>query len=189
MTESLWPPRLIPGTRLLELGGGSQPMTRPNMDVRRLPTVDIVHSLDEFPYPIPDNLCDGVLGKFIAEHLSWKIVGAFCDELYRITAPGGVVVLVTPNTEAQCRHVLAEISRTGKFTQDLESMLFGGQGYKEDRHICAWSPKRAEERFFKAGFYQVLTQPVDFSWPPPAEEKMTDLVIEARKSKAEVRIG
>ena len=40
MTEQLWPPRLTPGTRLLELGGGDQPMIRPNLDTRRVPGVD-----------------------------------------------------------------------------------------------------------------------------------------------------
>lgn len=164
-------------------------MIRPNLDVRRGPGVDIVHNLETFPYPIKDNLCDGVLAKFVAEHLSWKVVDAFCAELYRITAPGGLVVLVTPNTEAQCRHVLQEISRTGKFSQDCESMLFGGQGYFEDRHVCAWTRQLAHDRLFNAGFYQVMCQPIDFSGRPMPEEEMTDMVIQARKSAAEVRIG
>jgi SAM-dependent methyltransferase len=174
MTSQLYSLPFTPGTRVLELGGGDQPMIRPNMDSRRLPTVDIVHSLEDLPYPFPDNLCDGVLLKFAAEHVSWKRVQSLCDELYRITAPGGVVVLIVPNTLEQCKRIVAE----GEFTQDTECMLFGGQGYPEDTHKNAWSPKLAQDRLFKAGFCNVRT----FPWP----QAVTDMVVEARKSKAEV---
>ena len=185
MTDQLYHLPFTPGAHLLELGGGDKPMIRPNMDSRRLPTVDIVHSLADLPYPFPASLCDGILLKFAAEHISWKKVQAMCDELYRITAPGGIVVLITPNTLAQCKLIAAE----GEITQDLESMLFGGQGYPEDTHACAWSPKLAQERLFKAGFCRILCQGVDLSGRPLPEERMTDMVIEAHKSKAEVRIG
>lgn len=185
MTSLLWPPRLEPGQHPLELGGGDQPMLRPNLDSRRLRNVDVAWDLENFPYPLRDGCADLILGKFIAEHLSWKIVQAFCDELYRLCAPGGRVVLVTPNTLAQCRRV----AREGEFTQDTECALYGGQGYREDRHISAWSPKLAQARLFQAGFYQVLWEPIDFTGAPIADEAKTDMVVEARKSQVEVRIG
>jgi SAM-dependent methyltransferase len=163
--------------KLLELGGGDQPLLHPNLDSRRLHLVDIVWDLDNPPYPVPDQAVDGILCKFAAEHISWKKVQAFCDELYRITRPGGVVVLITPNTLEQCKRIVQE----GEFTQDTECMLFGGQGYPEDTHACAWSPKLAQDRLFRAGFYEVKT----FPWP----DAITDMIIQARKSCTEVQVG
>ena len=49
-------------------GGNKQPGFI-GMDKRPLDGVDIVHDLEVFPYPIPDGICNTVVGSHIAEHI------------------------------------------------------------------------------------------------------------------------
>ncbi len=66
------------------------------MDARELKGVDIVHNLEEFPYPLPDNCCSIILGSHIVEHIKpWFTISMF-DELWRIMKVGGELVLSTP---------------------------------------------------------------------------------------------
>ena len=65
-----------PGQRLLELGGGANPMIRPNADVRPGPTVDVVCDFEKL-LPLASNSFDGVLAMYVAEHLNWRATRQF----------------------------------------------------------------------------------------------------------------
>ena len=56
---------------------------------------DILHDLNKFPYPIPDNTFDEVYAKHIIEHLNDPI--GFMRELTRVLKPGGTVFVETPH--------------------------------------------------------------------------------------------
>jgi 2-polyprenyl-3-methyl-5-hydroxy-6-metoxy-1,4-benzoquinol methylase len=56
---------------------------------------DVIHSLDEVPYPFADNEFDMVIGNQVIEHV--EDVLAVMAELYRITRPGGIIRLDTPH--------------------------------------------------------------------------------------------
>ncbi|MGQ9780629.1 MAG: hypothetical protein ACUVQ8_00015 [Nitrososphaeria archaeon] len=62
-----------PGMKVIEVGGGDNPLFRPNMYIRQLPTVDVVANL-EGRWPIPDESYDGVFGKYVIEHIGWRNV-------------------------------------------------------------------------------------------------------------------
>jgi predicted SAM-dependent methyltransferase len=66
------------------------------MDRRKLPGVDIVHDLEVFPYPLPDNSCLAIMGSHIVEHIKPWLMLDFMDELWRIMKPGGKLALVHP---------------------------------------------------------------------------------------------
>jgi glycosyltransferase involved in cell wall biosynthesis/predicted SAM-dependent methyltransferase len=156
--------------RILEIGGGDTPVFRPNMDMRKLPTVDIVCNLEE-KWPIANESFDGVFGKFVIEHVSWRKLYHFVSECNRILVPGGLAYMVGPNTLEQCK----EIASRGRITLDESSMLFGGQdepGWNE--HKSAFSPEYATGIFTNCGFSTVEILP----WPG----SKTDMVIQARKS-------
>ena len=161
---------------VLEVGGGDRPSFRPNMDVRPLPTVDIVANLEE-PFPIPDESYGSVFGNYLLEHLSWRSVPQFIAECHRILHPGGKAVFVVPNTLAQCKLAV----ETEAWTSEISNMLFGGQDFSDNTHKNALSPEYAITMFKQCGFYDVIIH------PHPVSD--TDMIIEAIKSSAVVRIG
>lgn len=161
---------------VLEVGGGAIPSFRPNMDVRPLPTVDIVANLEE-PFPIPDESYGCVFGNYVIEHLSWRAVRQFIEECQRVLMPGGKCVMITANTLEQCKLVAS----MDVWTDNESSLLFGGQDYSDNAHKNALSPNYAIEMFQQCGFYDVIIHPHPVS--------STDMIIEAVKSSAVIRIG
>lgn len=66
------------------------------MDARELPGVDIVHDLEVFPWPLPDECCLTIVGSHIIEHIKpWFTIPLF-NEIWRIMKPGGQLALSTP---------------------------------------------------------------------------------------------
>jgi glycosyltransferase involved in cell wall biosynthesis/predicted SAM-dependent methyltransferase len=161
---------------ILEIGGGDIPLFRPNFDMRELPTVDIVGNLEE-PWPIADESFDGVFGKFVIEHVSWRKIPFFVSECYRILKPGGAVMMISPNTLEQCK----EIVKLGDISTNCASLIFGGQeepGWNE--HKAAFSPNYAQTVFKLGGFSDVRTEP----WPGTIwTGAKTDMTIIAFKSQ------
>jgi glycosyltransferase involved in cell wall biosynthesis/predicted SAM-dependent methyltransferase len=161
--------------KVLEVGCGDIPLRHDvnwrTMDMRKLPTVDIVTDL-EGDWPIESETYDGVFGKFVIEHMSWRAIPHFASECFRVLKEGGSVMMVGPNTLEQCK----EIVRRNRITIDENAMIFGGQeerGWNE--HKAAFSPDYAKEIFLKAGFDKVEIEP----WPIA----QTDMSIKAWKMK------
>jgi len=65
-----------------------------NVDKIEYPGVDVVHDLNEFPWPFDDNFADYILMNHVLEHLNdvVKVMG----EVWRILKPGGIVEIYTP---------------------------------------------------------------------------------------------
>ena len=82
-------------TTRLNLGCG---MTRLDgfMGVDRIPadSVDVVHDLDQFPYPWPDSSVEEILMDNTLEHLDDVV--AVIEELHRILVPGGRAIIIVP---------------------------------------------------------------------------------------------
>lgn len=66
------------------------------IDRRSLPGVDIVHDLEVFPWPIPDDIVLIAIGSHIIEHIKPWLSIEFMDEIWRIMKPGGELALATP---------------------------------------------------------------------------------------------
>ena len=81
----------------LDIGAGE--IKRPNfigLDKRDLPGVDIVHDLEVFPYPLPDECCLTIVGSHIMEHIKpWLLVDVM-NELWRIMKEHGRLALSMP---------------------------------------------------------------------------------------------
>jgi len=173
--------------KILEIGGGSRPLFHPNIDIQNLPTVDIVHNLEEFPYPFEDEEFDGILGMYIIEHISWRKVKQFIKELYRLLKPGGKVILLTANLLEQCRKIM----HYGVNESTVE-MLFGSQEFEPSHlgcHKCGFSPSYAEDLFKEAGFEVKIIAPmptVYYKNMPIYPECKTDMIIEATKPKVKI---
>jgi len=66
-----------------------------NLDIVQLEGIDIVHNLDEFPYPFVDNMFDEVRMKSIMEHL--ENVQKTLEELWRISKPNAIIIIRVPH--------------------------------------------------------------------------------------------
>lgn len=66
------------------------------MDGRALPGVDIVHDIEDLPWPVSDNSCSIVQLSHVWEHIKPWFSIPVMDELWRVLAPGGQLWLVTP---------------------------------------------------------------------------------------------
>jgi len=66
------------------------------MDKRNLDIVDIVHDIEEFPYPIDDESCDEIEASHIMEHIKpWLTIDVF-NELWRIMKSGCMLHVSVP---------------------------------------------------------------------------------------------
>lgn len=158
---------------VIEIGGGDQPVFHPNLDIRKLPGVDIVADLNK-EWPIPKETVNGVYSSYVIEHVSWRKVKHFIGELFRILRPGGRALLVTANLKAQAAKIA---SKDDLGDEDL-SMIFGGQNYEGEEwransHACGLSPASAQRLFQEVGFQDVITC--------VHPNCMTDMIIEVRK--------
>lgn len=158
--------------KIIELGGGTNPLIRPNVDVRPSETTDIVADFNK-PLPIPSAAYEGVYSAYSIEHISWRNIKKFISEIYRILAPGGSAFIVTANLYEQCKSLIKD-----EWTSEDICRIFGDQNYSGDdwvsnAHYCGFSPEYAMKLFREAGFSRVMII--------PHPNCKTDMIIEARR--------
>lgn len=66
------------------------------IDIRPLEGVDIVHDLEEFPWPIPDSTVSIAVASHYIEHIKPWLSIDFMNEVWRILEVGGTFAAVTP---------------------------------------------------------------------------------------------
>lgn len=82
--------------RILDIGCGTNKVAGAiGMDFNPKTAADVIHDLDDLPYPFADNSFDEVIGRHVIEHVSNPL--AVMCELHRITRAGGIVKLVAPH--------------------------------------------------------------------------------------------
>jgi len=155
--------------RVIELGGGDQPVFRPNIDIRPGPTVDIVHDLEITPFPIDSGQFDGVYAQFVLEHISWRKVPDFLRECYRILTFDGKAVFVIPNLKQQAKIL---VDKDDWDFNDI-CMIFGDQNYSDNTHKAGFSPKMITQLLKEVGFKKVVWGPL-----PTCN---TDMIVVANK--------
>jgi SAM-dependent methyltransferase len=83
-------------SRVLDIGCGvNKAAGAIGMDVNPRSDADVIHDLDDLPYPFVDDEFDEVIGRHVIEHVRDPM--AVMCELHRITRNGGVVKLVAPH--------------------------------------------------------------------------------------------
>ena len=153
--------------RCCELGGGANPQVRPNFDVRMVAgpdgqqAVDAVIDFNVYPLPLQSEEWDGIFSQYALEHISWRNIPQFLKEVYRITKPGGKVVFITANTEAQINWAAShpEGWDNQDFYTSISQLLFGDNDYPENTHRVVFSPEVLKRLFEQAGFEQLKLTP------------------------------
>jgi methyltransferase family protein len=91
--------RLLESKKAVKLDLGCGPSKQADfvgIDTRPLPGVDIVHDLEQFPWPLPDNCAQFVLMSHFFEHVKpWKTLD-FMAELHRVCRDGAQVAIAAP---------------------------------------------------------------------------------------------
>ena len=67
-----------------------------HVDVRGLDGIDTVHDLNQVPWPWPNDAVESIVAEDLVEHLTIGLIG-FCDEAWRVIAPGGELFIRTPH--------------------------------------------------------------------------------------------
>lgn len=82
----------------LACGSNKQGKDWIGVDVRPLPGVDIVHDLETFPYPLPDECATTILCSHYIEHINPAKFGFinFMNEVHRIMKPNGRFLISMP---------------------------------------------------------------------------------------------
>ena len=76
------------------------------MDINPRTAADVIHDLDDLPYPFDDDEFDEVVGRHVIEHVRDPL--AVMSELHRITRAGGVVRLVVRERHYKHRNPSAQ---------------------------------------------------------------------------------
>jgi SAM-dependent methyltransferase len=82
---------------LLDIGCGDH--KRQNfvgMDKRPTEDADIVHDIEVFPWPLPDECCHSIVGSQIVEHIKPWLIMDFFNEMWRVMKPDGQLALAMP---------------------------------------------------------------------------------------------
>lgn len=84
---------------LVDIGGGENPHPGAiNIDIRDLPTTDIVHDIEVYPWPLPDACVDLLIASHVVEHIN-PARGNFLNwmaEAWRVLKPGGQFLISYP---------------------------------------------------------------------------------------------
>jgi len=83
-------------SRFLDIGCGSKKAEGAiGMDIFPYPGVDVVHNLDEYPWPFSDNHFEKIYARHIIEHVG--SIADFLRELHRTSKPGAEILIETPH--------------------------------------------------------------------------------------------
>ncbi len=145
------------------------------LDMRPAPYVDVVHDLNDYPYPFPDNEFDYVEMSHIIEHVNRPL--HMMAEVHRITKPGGTVRIITPHYSSQLSYgdlehfhhlgyiTFLTLQNTGRFRIRSHKLWF-----TDLMRLCglAWLANRMPRRWekyhcfmFPALFVEVFLEVVD----------------------------
>ncbi len=83
--------------KVLNLGSGKDPAV-PNVltvDFNPALSPDVVHDLNCFPWPFPDNSFESIYARDVLEHLGDLV--RVMEEIHRIAKPGAKVFITTPH--------------------------------------------------------------------------------------------
>ena len=120
-----------------------------NIDIRSLPGVDIVSSVDNLPM-FADNSVDLIYCCHVLEHVPRANMPAILNEWRRVLKPGGTLRVAVPNFQAVVEHYKAHSD-----LPRLLGLLYGGQTYTENFHYNIWNFKTMKAVLEAAGFDSV----------------------------------
>jgi len=122
-----------------------------NIDIRKLPGVDLIHDLKN-PLPYKDNTVDRIVAWDVLEHFPWRQTDTIFNDWVRVLKKGGKILLSLPNFEVHLEYLQKGITDSKKrYNTPWEFFIanvFGGQDYPENTHYRTFTPDSVKD-FFK----------------------------------------
>ena len=139
---------LSSGALKINLGCGHKPMDGYiNVDMRALPGVDVVATVDSLPFE--ESSVVEVYSSHLIEHFpEEKLVRHILPHWLRVLKPGGTVRIVAPDAGAMCK---AFVNGEMGF-RDLKEVTFGAQDYDGDFHYTMFTVESITEILTQVGF-------------------------------------
>ncbi len=131
--------------KILDIGCGPNKLEGAlGVDLRPGAGVDMVHDLNVYPWPFPDNEFDLVYASHVLEHLD-DVVRAV-EEIHRITKPGGLLKVLVPH-----------FSSSSYFTDPTHKHAFSSRSFDyfvEGTELCHYnySTVRFKKHIVQLGF-------------------------------------
>lgn len=137
---------ILGGLRALDVGcGGRKLPGAVGMDILNLRGVDVVHDVDQTPWPFENNSFDLVFLNHVLEHVGDVV--AVMEEIHRVLQPGGRVVIQVPYF--RCVDAYNDPTHTHFFASKTLDYFVEGAGLAEYRY--------SDKLFHKKGFW--------YGWP------------------------
>lgn len=151
---------------ILNLGSGKKYDERAvNLDITEATNPDVVHDLDQFPWPFPSDRFDRVEAIDVIEHLSNPL--AAMGEIHRITRHQGTVVVALPHfSSANAFTDLTHRSQLGYFSFDYLTGDHYHDFYTADRFLM-----RRRRIWFKPSLLNRVVQKAANRWPERYEQR------------------
>jgi predicted SAM-dependent methyltransferase len=123
-----------------------------NIDVRKLPGVDMVYKVTEDPLPFEDNSIEHIYLSHIIEHLYPSVCRNLLSECYRVLFINGILEITSPDIIASAiRYSMGEINYS-----TLRSLFYGNrEEYPENQHYFGYSGQELEGYLKSVGFKEV----------------------------------
>ena len=136
----------VHGERVLHIGPGKKALAgATTIDILDLPGIDVVHNLDNTPWPFADNTFDLIFAHNVFEHLDDQI--AIMKEMKRILKPKGSIVVTVPYF--RCPDAFTDSTHKHFFTTRSMDYYIEGKTLSQYEYVDA--------RFHLRGFW--------FGWP------------------------
>ena len=143
------------------------------LDINPAPHVDIVHDLDDYPYPFDDNSFEHIEMSHIIEHI--RTPARSMDEIYRIAMPDASIRIVTPHYTSQLSY--GDLTHYHHF------------GHVTFTHLCnSGNFQLLKSRIIFTDFYRIIGISILANWFPRRWEKYTSFMFPAMYVDVELRV-
>ena len=128
----------------MQLGCGMTKHKRAiGVDINPKSAADVIHDLNVFPYPFPNNFFDGILAENILEHLDDVV--KVMEELHRIAKPNAIITITT-----------GHFSSVDSFTDPTHKHFFTSRSFDyfvpgSDLFKYGYSPALFKKRLVRVG--------------------------------------
>lgn len=155
-----------PGHRVLNLGCGNRRIEGAT-NVDRSPSVhpDVVHDLDEAPWPFASSSFDEVVGYDVVEHVADVV--RFMEEVHRVSVPGATIRLTVPHFS--CANAWRDPTHRHAFAQG--TLDYFCEGHALDFYSQARFAKVAARIIFRTSLLNRVISRAANRWPEAYEDR------------------